>query len=124
MPMNRLYFKQLSGVEGVVEWLRILEFGMPMALNAKAARILGVTLLITAASTLAGCASTPLTDSRSAQNTGTSKGIPDLISDTRPSADECHVLRDAFLDPARMSVNIFSLFGLPVVFIRDANCPQ
>jgi hypothetical protein len=95
-----------------------------MAQNAKAARILGATLLITAASTLAGCASTPLTDSRSAQNTGTSKGIPDLISDTRASADECHVLRDAFLDPAHMSVNIFSLFGLPVVFIRDANCPQ
>jgi hypothetical protein len=95
-----------------------------MALNAQTARILGVTLLITAGSTLAGCASLPLTDSRSAQNTGTSKDIPDSISDTRPSANECHVLRDAFLDPARMSVNVFSLFGLPVVFIRDANCPQ
>jgi hypothetical protein len=95
-----------------------------MALNVKAARILGVTFLITAASTLAGCASTSLTDSRSAQNTGTSKDIPDSISDAGPSADECHVLRDAFLDPARMSVNIFSLFGLPVVFIRDANRPQ
>lgn len=97
---------------------------MPMAPNGKAARIFGVTLLITAASILAGCASTPLTGSRSAQNTGTSKDIPDSISATRPSADECHVLRDAFLDPARMSVNIFSLFGLPVVFIRDANCPR
>jgi hypothetical protein len=95
-----------------------------MALNAKAARILGVTMSIAAASTVAGCASTPLTDSRSAQNTGTSKNIPDSTSETRLSADECHILRDAFLDPARMSVNIFSLFGLPVVFIRDANCPQ
>jgi hypothetical protein len=95
-----------------------------MVLNAKVIRILGVALLITAASTLAGCASTSLTDSRSAaQNTGTSKDMPDSISDTRPSTDECHVLRDAFLDPARMSVNIISLFGLPVPFIRDANCP-
>jgi hypothetical protein len=92
-----------------------------MALNAKASRFIGVTLMVTA-STLGGCASTPLSDSRSAQNTGTSKDISDSISDTRPSADECHVLRDAFLDPARMSVSIFSLFGLPVVFIRDANC--
>jgi hypothetical protein len=110
----------------VVEWLRIFEFGMPMSLliNTKAARILGVTLLSTAASTLAGCASTSFTDSRSAQDTGISKDMPDSKSDTRPSADEWHVLRDAFLDPARMSVNIFSLFGLPVVFIRDANCPQ
>jgi len=94
-----------------------------MALNAKAARILGGTLLITAASTLTACASTPLADSRSVQNTGTSRDIAGSISDTRPSADECHVLRDAFLDPARISVNIFSLFELPVVFIRDANCP-
>jgi hypothetical protein len=77
-----------------------------------------------AASSLVGCASTPLTASRSVQSTGTSTDIPDSISDTRTSADECHVLRDAFLDPARLSVNIFSFFGLPVVFIRDANCGQ
>ena len=108
----------------MVEWLRFLEFGMPMALNAKAALILGVALLITAASTLAGCASMQLTDSRSAQNTRTSKDIPDSINDIRPNADECNVLRDAFVDPASMSVNIFWLFGLPVAFIRDANCPH
>jgi len=89
-------------------------------------RLLGicVTLVITAASTLAGCASTSLTDSMSAQNIGISKDMPDSASDSRSIADACHVLRDAFLDPARMSVNIFSLFGLPVVFVRDANCPQ
>ena len=94
-----------------------------MTLNKNAARILGVTLLITAASNLAGCASMPSTDSRSAQNNGTSKDIAGSISNTRPSADECHVLRDVFVDPTQMSVNIFSLFGLPFVFIRDANCP-
>jgi hypothetical protein len=94
---------------------------MPMALNAKAARILGGTLLITAASTLAGCASMPLADSRSAENAGTSKDIDGSISDSRPIADVCHVLRDALLDPASISVNIFSLLGLPIVFIETAN---
>jgi hypothetical protein len=81
-------------------------------------------LWITAASSLAGCASTSLTDPRRAQNTGNFKEMTDSISDARPSADECHILRDAFLDPARVSVNIFSLFGLPVVYVRDANCPK
>jgi hypothetical protein len=92
-----------------------------MALNAKSAWILGGTLLITAASTLAGCASMPLTDSRSAESAGPSKDTDGSISDSRPNADVCHVLRDALVDPAGISVSIFSLFGLPVVFIRTAN---
>jgi hypothetical protein len=91
-----------------------------MSLNKKSAWILGGTLLITAASTLAGCASTPLTDSRSAENAGPSKDIDGSISDSRPNANVCHVLRDALVDPAGISVNIFTLFGLPVVFIRTA----
>jgi hypothetical protein len=101
----------------------MFEFGMPMALNAKAARILGRTLLITAATILAGCASMPPVDSRSAQNTVTSKGVDGSISDSQPNADVCHFWQDVLADPARISVNIFSLFGLPVMFIRDANCP-
>jgi hypothetical protein len=107
----------------VVELVRMLEFGMPMALNAKAARIFGGTLLITTALTLAGCASMPSAGSRSPQNTGSSRVIDGSMSDSRPNADGCHVWRDVLLDPARVSVNIFSLFGLPVVFFRDANCP-
>jgi hypothetical protein len=91
-----------------------------MSLDRKSAWILGGTLLITAASTLGGCASMPLTDSRSAENTGPSKDIDDSISDSRPNADVRHVLRDALIDPAGISVNIFTLFGLPVVFIRTA----
>jgi hypothetical protein len=102
-------------------WIRKLEFEMPMALNGKSAWILGGTLLIAAASTLAGCASTPLTDSRSAESAGPSKDTYDSISDTRPNANVCHVLWDALVDPAGISVNIFSLFGLPIVFIRTAN---
>jgi hypothetical protein len=56
-----------------------------MALNASA-WILGGTLLITAASTLAGCASVPLPDSRSAENAGTSKDIDGSINDSHPIA--------------------------------------
>ena len=91
-----------------------------MSLDRKSAWMLGGTLFITAASTLAGCASMPLTDSRSAENAGPSKDIDGSISDSRPNADVCHVLRDALIDPAGISVNIFTLFGLPVVFIRTA----
>jgi hypothetical protein len=98
-----------------------LKFGMPMAPNAKSAWILGGTLLITAASTLAGCASMPSVDSRTAENAGPSKDIDGSISDSRPIPDACHVLRDALLDPARISVSIFSLFGLPIVFVGTAN---
>ncbi len=74
---------------------------MPMALNAKAAWILAGTLLITAASTLA---------------------VDGSMSDGRPNANICHVLRNALVDlnDAGISVNYFLLFGLPV-FIRTAN---
>jgi hypothetical protein len=53
----------------------MLEFGMRMALNAKAAQILGGTLWIAMASTLAGCASIASSESRSAQITGPSRDI-------------------------------------------------
>ena len=93
-----------------------------MALSAKSAWILGGTLLITAASTLAGCASTPLTDSRSTEKADTSKDIDGSMSDSRPNADVRHVLRDALVDlnDAGISLNYFLLFGLPV-FLRTAN---
>jgi hypothetical protein len=91
-----------------------------MALNAKSAWFLGATLLITAASTLAGCASMPSADSRSAEKAGSSKDIDGSMSDTRPNADVSHVLRDALVDlnDAGISFNIFSLFG--PVLIRTA----
>jgi hypothetical protein len=91
-----------------------------MPLDRASAWILGGTLLITAASTLASCTSMPLTDSRRAENAGPFKDIDGSISDSRPNADVCHVLRDALIDPAGISVNIFTLFGLPVVSIRTA----
>jgi|SRR5271167_380068 len=91
--------------------------GMPMTLNEKSAWILGGALSITAASTLAGCASMPLTDSRSAENTGISKDVDGSISESRPNADVCRVLRNAMVDlnDAGISFNIFSLFGPTLV---------
>jgi hypothetical protein len=93
-----------------------------MVLNAKSAWILAGTSLITAASTLAGCASTPLADSGSDKKAGISKDIDGSISDSRPNANACRVLRNALVDlnDAGISVDYFLLFGLPV-FIRTAN---
>jgi hypothetical protein len=95
-----------------------------MAPHAQVARIPGMMLAIFAASTLAGCAATPLVDARIAQNTGAAEDIPDSISDSRGDDAECHVLRDTFLDAARVSVNIFWVSKLPIVFLQDENCPR
>jgi hypothetical protein len=91
-----------------------------MALNTKSAWILGGTLSITAASTLAGCASMPLADSGVTEKVGTAKDIDDATSESRPTADVYHVLRDALADlnDAGISFNFFSLFG--PVLIRTA----
>lgn len=67
---------------------------MSMALNAKSTWILGGTLLITAASTLAGCASMPLTDSKSAEKTGASQDQDDSMTPSWP-ANVWHSLRNA-----------------------------
>jgi len=94
---------------------------MPLALNVKSAWILGATWLVTAASPLAGCASMPSTDSRGAESAGTSRDNDASISDSRPDPVGHHALRDLFLEPANVSVSIFSLFGLPIVLIAPTN---
>jgi hypothetical protein len=65
-----------------------------MAANKKSAWILGGTLLIAAASTLAGCASMPLTDSKSAEKTGASQDQDDSMTPSWP-ANVWHSLRNA-----------------------------
>jgi hypothetical protein len=95
---------------------------MPMAVNVKAAWILAGSSLITAASTLAGCASTPLAESKSDEKAGISKDFDGSIGNSPPNANVCQVLRNALVDlrDAGISVNYFLLFGLPVL-IRTAN---
>jgi len=94
--------------------------GMPMVQKSKSAWILGGTISIIAAATLAGCASTLLADSGNVEKAGVSKDIDDSISESRPNADVCRVLRDALADlkDAGISFNIFSLFG--PTFVRTA----
>jgi hypothetical protein len=65
-----------------------------MSLNKKSAWILGGTLLITAASTLAGCASMPLANSSSAEKAATAQEINDSINPSRPEPDVWYVLRN------------------------------
>jgi hypothetical protein len=69
-----------------------------MSLNRKSAWILGATLLVTAGSTLAGCASMPLADSKSAEKAGPSQEIDGSINPSRPEPDVWHVLRGAMVD--------------------------
>jgi hypothetical protein len=95
--------------------------GTPMALNSKPAWILGGALLIAATSTLGGCISAPLADSTSAKYAGTADNTDGSTSGGRPIANVFHVLRDALADPASVSVSVFTLFGLPIVFIGNAN---
>jgi len=65
-----------------------------MAANKRSAWILGGTLLVAAASTLAGCTSLPLTDSKSTEKNGTSQDLDDAITPSWP-ADVWHSLRNA-----------------------------
>jgi hypothetical protein len=121
-PVWRLYLRRPT-TYNVAELVRMMEFGMSTAINAKAARILCATLSIAAGSTLAGCASMSLATSGSAESNGPYRVLDASTNESRPNADKCHVWRDVLLDSARVSVNTFSLFGLPVVLIRDASCP-
>ena len=65
-----------------------------MASNKASAWILSGTLLIAAASTLGGCTSLPLADSKSAEKAGTSQDLDDSITPSWP-ADVWHALRNA-----------------------------
>jgi hypothetical protein len=82
-----------------------------MAQNTQSAWFLSATLLITAASALAGCASAPSAGLSSADKAGTSKDIDGSIDDSRPNADVRRVLRDALvdLDDAGISFNILQI---------------
>jgi hypothetical protein len=68
-----------------------------MSLNKKSAWILGGTLLITAGSTLAGCASVPLANSSSAEKAATSQEIEGSINPSVPEPDVWHVLRNTMV---------------------------
>jgi hypothetical protein len=92
-----------------------------MSLDRKSAWIIGGTLLIIVASTVAGCASTPLANSSSAEKATTSQEIDGPINPSPPDLNVWHALRNTMADlrDAGMPIDYFFLFRLPV-YIRTA----
>jgi hypothetical protein len=92
-----------------------------MALDRKSAWIVRETLLMIVASTVAGCASTPLANSSSAEKATTSQEIEGSINPSPPELNVWHVLRNTMADlhDADIPIDYFFLFRLPV-YIRTA----
>ena len=90
-----------------------------MSLDRKSAWIIGETLLIIVASTVAGCASMPLANSNSAEKVTTSQEIDGSINPSPPKLDVWHALRNTMADlhDAGIPIDYFFLFKLPV-YIR------
>jgi hypothetical protein len=87
----------------------------------KSAWIIGGTLLIIVASTIAGCASTPLANSSSADKATTSQEIDGSINPSPPDLNVWHFVRNTVADlrDAGVPIDYFFLFRVPV-YIRTA----
>jgi hypothetical protein len=92
-----------------------------MSLDRKSAWIIGGSLLIIVASTVAGCASVPLVNSSSAEKATTSQEIDGSINPGPPELNVWHALRNTMADlhDAGIPIDYFYLFKLPV-YIRTA----
>jgi hypothetical protein len=92
-----------------------------MSLDRKSAWIIGGTLMIIVASTVAGCASTPLANSSSAEKSTTSQEIDGSINPSPQELSVWRVLRNTMADlhDAGIPIDYFFLFRLPV-YIRTA----
>ena len=71
---------------------------MPLSLNRILSWALGRTLLIAAASILAGCASIPLPKSTSTEKDGPPHEIDGSINPSPSESDLWHILRSALVD--------------------------
>ena len=69
-----------------------------MSQDRKSAWTIGGTLMIIVASTVAGCASTPLADSSSAEKADTSQEIDGSINPSSQEFGVWHVLRNTMAD--------------------------
>jgi hypothetical protein len=90
-----------------------------MALNKKSAWILAGTFVITAASTLAGCASMSSADSRRTEKSGASQEIDGSINPSPLEPDVWHVLRDAMAGLYDAGIS-FNPLMLGPILIRTA----
>jgi hypothetical protein len=124
------YYQVIPDVHGIAPsggtiWFQLIcdkprrKIGVPMSLNSKSAWILGGTLLVTAASTLAGCASTPFADSRSAEKAALSQEIDGSINPGRPEPNVWHVLRDAMVDLNDAGISFNPLLLGPILIRTD-----
>ena len=89
-----------------------------MSPDRKSALIIRGTFLIIVASTVAGCASTPLANSSGAEKT---QEIDGSINPSPPEPNLWHLLRNAMADlhDAGIPIDYFFLFRVPV-YIRTA----
>jgi hypothetical protein len=92
-----------------------------MSPDSKSTLIIRGTLLIIVASTVAGCASTPLANSSGAERTTPSQEIDASIDPSPPAPNVWHVLRNTMADlrDAGVPIDYFFLFRVPV-YIRTA----
>jgi len=92
-----------------------------MSPDRKSALTIHGTLLIIVASTVAGCASTPLANSSAAEKATTSQEIDGSINPSPPEPNVWRVLRNTMADfrDAGIPIDYFFLFRVPV-YIRTA----
>jgi hypothetical protein len=92
-----------------------------MSQPRKSAWITRGTILIIVASTVAGCASSPLANSSSAEKATTSQEVDGSINPSPPEPNAWHVLRNTMADlhDAGFPIDYFFLFRVPV-YIRTA----
>lgn len=92
-----------------------------MSPDRKSAWIIGGTVLIIMASSVAGCASMPLANSSGAEKAATSQEMDGSINPSPPELNFWHVLRNTMADlhDAGIPIDYFFLFRVPL-YIRTA----
>jgi hypothetical protein len=92
-----------------------------MSSDKKSAWMIRATLLIIVASTVSGCASTPLANSSSADKNTTFQEMDGSMNPSPPEPNVWHVLRNTMADlhDAGFPIDYFFLFRVPV-YIRTA----
>jgi hypothetical protein len=92
-----------------------------MSSDKKSAWMIRATLLIIVASTVSGCASTPLANSGSADKNTTFEEMDGSMNPSPPEPNVWHVLRNTMADlhDAGFPIDYFFLFRVPV-YIRTA----
>jgi hypothetical protein len=92
---------------------------MSMSPKSRPAWILGGALFVTAASTLGGCAATPLGDSRSVEKAAPSQEIESSINPGQPELHAWHALRSVMANLYDAGI-YFNFYFLGPVLVPSA----